>query len=204
MFPSSLASVPDFRTTLASGELLRLLGVKGGHLPDIALSSYTPVLIMGDFSKTLSSEPIEARGFSAEIIAAAAGARYGTFTIQSVAPGGIIIEHIRLSLPAYGAPDGSFYIRLQTTPFSAAPLMLVQNIGGRSVRSRVYGDQEILRVTADSSQVGFEPNARTVDLAQARFYVPPGSFLICQSVVPATPFGYVVAWRELAEVLGEP
>jgi len=196
--------VPNFQTTLAGGELLRLLGVKGGHLPDIALSSYIPVLVMGDFSKTLSSEPIEARGFSAEIIAAAPGARYGTFTLQSVAPGGIIIEHIRLSLPAYGGVDGAFYIRLQTTPFSAAPLMQVQNIGGRTVGSRVYADQEILRAVTDSSEVGFEPSSRTVNLAQARFYVPAGSFLICQSAIAATPFGYVVAWRELAEVLGEP
>ena len=80
-----------FPTTFSTSEVLRLLGIKGGGIPTIDAGTMQPVIIMGDFSRSLSSEPFERRGFfAAQVVVPAA--QFATIEMLPVGGGGAVIR----------------------------------------------------------------------------------------------------------------
>lgn len=188
-------------TTLGVQSLLSALGLKGGELPRVETSTYTPVLVMGDFSRTLSSEPLEARGLAAEILAPPAG-NYAAFCLHSLGPGGSVVEHFRFNQPtAVAALTVMNFILTDVDYWGGWSQADVFDIGGRPTRSIVrqgWGAAPV--IPAKLGQ--FASVGKTVDISSQRIYVPAGWFLSVQSAHAAVQSGIELIWRELSDPIG--
>lgn len=194
--------------TFAAGEAFRLLGVKGGQLPGVAVDQYQPVIVMGDFSSGLSSAPIEARGMTSSRIGAVSN-RHAQWQIQSLGPGGIIIETLIAKVDA-----GDDFVDLgifETAPIAGATTLgHTDNIGGVAVRSIVrQGNQNANRfplppriqlplwtATSDSKAAA--------TLQGQKIYLAPGLFFGVGSRNQNREMIVWATWRELAEPIGSP
>lgn len=190
--------------TYAVSQLLGSLGVKGGSLPRIALSTYQPVLVMGDFSKTLASEPLEARGFSAEFTAAVGG-KIIKAEIKSMSPGGIVLERLCLSMTEWAVALKYAHLSINWNPYSSALSMAdVVPVGGRDPVSFVkYGADDATAI-ARQATICFPVGERVIDLSDQRIYVPGGKHLLIQSGHLGMSMGYEFIWRELPDPIGAP
>jgi hypothetical protein len=189
--------------TYAASALLRALGVKGGQLPKLALSTYTPVMVMGDFSKTLASEPLEARGLAAEYQTGIAGQALACGLFCN-APGGCIVESARINLPAAPVANVQVNMGIATTDtwvgWTEAD---IQNIGGRPVRSTFrLGSTVGVQIVAGMSTLSAE--GRMVTLQNHRIFVPGGYALWFQAAHLAQDVAFEMVWRELEEPIGGP
>lgn len=198
----------DAYTTLGVSAVLRGLGVKGGRLPGINVDRYTPVVVMGDFSRTLTSEPLESRGVAAEYLSAVGG-QYGTVQLQVVAGGGAIIESCRLAAPTWGGGSAHFKGGVYTSGgLVAGAACNTLELGGASVRSlATFGTSAaVLGAGYATFPLTGEVTggAAATDLSILRWYVPAGAFLMLQCGTTFEEFAFMVSWREIPEPVGSP
>ena len=160
---------------------------------------------MGDVDR-IGSEPFEARGHASADIAGVLG-RLATWELQSVGPGGTVIESIQSSASQIGA-DSKLIIRLADTPAIAtepdAVEAVVTNLGGVMARSRFWGmsnpnafiDPSVNNVRVVSS---FPFGQGQLAIAQRRIFVPPAAFFALQLNDVAAPANVAFTWREVPE-----
>lgn len=198
---------PTRHTTLGVDALLRQLGVKGQELPRIEVDRYQPVLVMGDFSRTLTAEPLEARGVAAQSVGAVAG-RIGTVQLLSNAPGGVVIESLILSAPGWVNLDAHFRAGVYTSALFSGSAASVLDVGGAATRSSVTYGTHTASVAAGFASFG--PDRTTVsggaaiDLGALRWYVPTGRYFIAQAGSSQVWFDFEISWREIPTPIGSP
>ncbi|GAH18200.1 unnamed protein product, partial [marine sediment metagenome] len=167
--------------TFAISRLLQSLGVKGGQQPGLDAEAYTPVLVMGDFSKTMASEPLEARGLIGSTINSGAD-RVVQLQLHAIAPGGVIIETFQI-MNITGTTLETIFVNILDESHQEDNYADVIDIGGRPARSVVSFGQA-LPYTAEPMAMVFGglggSYASSLALNQ-RIYVPPGKFLFLQN-----------------------
>lgn len=188
-------------TTLAVSRVLSALGLKGGGLPEMGLESYQPVVLMGDFSHSLASEPVEARGFAAGVVAFVPANR-SFFQLQCVSGGGLILELILMDCTnALG--QNVLVIQTGTSPFLVAPAAVPKlDVGGRPTRS-VCSAETRIQVVPPSAILMQNPGSVPFDLSPLRWYLKPGWFIEFSNAF-TEELRYTIAWRELEEPVGAP
>lgn len=191
----------DQQTTYAISQLISSLGVKGGRLPGVSLSTYQPVLVMGDFSRTLAAEPLEARGLSGEYMNGAL-IKVGMAQIHSLAPGGIVIERMRIGQTEYTGRRTPIFIGLPTVSVINEFDADVLNIGGRAVRSTVQYGRDTFYNGCPLAGFVTDQVGRTAAFDEFRLYVPPGGRLLVQSGLTDQPLSFMFVWREIPEPAG--
>lgn len=181
-----------------SAEILRRLGAPEPNLFDAHGGELVPTMTVLDLSRSLASEPVEARGYARATQGAVAG-QFSTWNLIARAPGGIIVERMILESPDTAAIGTAMAIlpRISSEPLPAGPEPL--SIGGLSIQS----SQEI------GATVVLQPGAPLVpwqDIASfnrgnplERIYVPTGSVL-CVQPGAATVLIVSATWRELPEI----
>lgn len=189
--------------TYAVSQLLGSLGAKGGQLPRLALATYQPVMVMGDFSKTLASEPLEARGLSAEWISGSAG-KVCKFELRCVAPGGLVVERLCISMIQWDAQYKWASLSININSYVGGSAADIIPIGGGTPRSLVYYDEAVATGIARQATLSFPTDSRIIDLSQQRIYVPPSKKLLVQSNHNGIAMGFELIWRELPEPIGPP
>lgn len=206
---------PRLPPNLGITSTLSRLGLKGGALPTLGAESIVPVMIYGDASESIASELVEARG-AVHVFRPFLAVTYGVFEIQSLAPGGIVIESLILVAaetfaPVVGiAPVFTISLGARVTT-GAASLSQFANIGGERCVSLLFSENigpgfpvPITNEQAQFPLVNFEQ--RVADAWQwvqfpSRIYVPPGQF--AAFVGPfEEPVQMGLVWRELADIQG--
>ena len=175
-----------------SGEVLRRLGM----LNPAGLYGMSGAPLQGtvqvlDLSRSVASEPVEARAISYNNVAGGPGA-YGIGALQSRSPGGLLVERVSILAPTL-APFPStqvFFAVLAASPFTGVPSAAAKvDVGGIATRSLV---------TRASQATPFAPQMQFGKAFESySIFVPPGSFLAFQVLVD--PLEMFVAWRELQE-----
>ncbi len=186
-------------TRFPGTEALRRLGIVEPEVFSIEGGRMTPVMIMADRSRSVATEPVEARGYLFVSVPASAGDR-GQVELHSRAPGGIIIEFFNyLEPPDLVAADittGVFLAVEDGASFLAdTGVAQIQNVGGLAVRSIGI---------SGASGIGFRgllvPNSLGTNARATAIYVPAGSFLSIHSRALNARFTAVILWRELPEI----
>lgn len=194
------------RHTLSIGEALARSGVKGGTVPPM-VGGLTPTILVADYSKSFSGEPLEARAVASTAgFAVAVGNRFYAL-LTALSPGGAIVE--AFSFLQTNGNNLSWIDRVTAplVPISVSPLQPVES-GGEAVRS--------VAVVGETAQV---PSGAVADwsnsfvsgiaiLGPHRFYVPPGATLQIISDHTGGGFGSLgyttLMWREIPEQIGLP
>jgi hypothetical protein len=187
-------------TTLAVSRVLSALGVKGGQLPELGLHSYQPVIIMGDFSRSLASEPVEARGFTAGVIDPF-GIQRPHLQFQCVAGGGAVLETVILEATE-GLGANILYIEVGSAPFISGAALNKHDIGGRPTRSLWTADTVLGGPSGNETTIQYPPNT-VIDLSPLRWFVQPGQF-VSFSNANDDNLKFVMSWREMEEPIGVP
>lgn len=193
------------RTTLGVSQLLTYLGVKSAQLPELDTTAYQPVLVVGDFSKTLTSEPFEGRGVCGEYIDAGIPANHVIgMELVSLAPGGCVVEewwfgHPQDALDPYLVGSGTF----DDPKFAGQPIAFTNDIGGIFPRSFCrYGVEP--GGLANLSLYGIPRDARWLYVTNQRIWVPPGKFFCIASTHKEKRGGMGMVFREMPEGIGPP
>lgn len=196
--------MPLSPSTLGVARLLSRLGIKGGSLPRVNTDEYVATLLMGDFSKTLTSEPIETRAIAAQNVVAGGGNRAFVECV-SRAPGGVVIEEF-LGL-FLGGSGGHLNVVRPTNP-PAFPLTNVAdnlNIGGGEPASSIVNidriNVDVLSVPGQFAQL---PQLSLGRAGGVRAFLPPGQSLVFQRSTSASVDGFGIVFRELAQGIGPP
>lgn len=202
--------MPTRPTTLGVTKVLQRLGVKGQDLPEVGVSSYQPVLVMGDFSRTLAAEPLEARGVCAFEIPATVGL-YPGVSFLSVGPGGSVIERIRLHYPGISANFISFQLGVSSIDLQwigAPTLQGTEDVGGwpigPSVKSVVKAGNPVGLIVGGPPTMFANRDTGYWDLDSSRIYVGPGRYLVMIGTTRNEEMCVELWWREMAEAIGLP
>jgi len=122
-----------------SAEILRSLGVDQPNLFTLTGRDVLPVITLLDLSRSVSSEPMEARGFAAASVTLS-GVNHGKFAFKARAPGGCVVEFLLINMEAGGGGPGQFLLRIQSVEVETswavgATAMGVAQVGGRDAFS---------------------------------------------------------------------
>lgn len=194
-------------TTFAVTELLRLLGVKGQHVPALAIGEYQPVMVMGDFSGTLAVEPIETRAFAGASFGPGGAGRYAEVEFLAVAPGGVVIEALFLGQPESSATDPRVWVRSGLTTFLTGPLTPstpVPTGGGNPTSQLTQSYSFVSWGSVTAPELPWSPALQQFDFSPIRWFVPSGSRIAFQASGLNTRLNVVISWRELPEPVGAP
>lgn len=171
-------------TTFDLSAVLRALGARtSASVPNVATGQLLPVVVLGDFSNTFAPETIEARGLTqGNPVSAAAGTWSGVY-LQSLAPGGIVVELI--SQPVSNYP--TMWFRCDEVPWAGGSFLAVFPIGGGTVLSRwntILNEPNpppvITNLRGGATYIGGLPLGLGVGFDYSvfeRWWIPPGSFL---------------------------
>ena len=188
-----------------SAEVLRRLGITDPDLFDMGGRSVQPTAQLFDFSRSIASEPIEARAYK-DLVVPLVGGLYAAAILQMVAPGGGVVEAVALEDPlpsGYFGTNGVWFSILPsgTDPilFDVAPGLFTEpqlDIGGLATRSIIYGGYTAVD---RYPQFNWEPFNNPVFAQSFRLFVPSGALLVFQSTFNGGPLQIAFVWRELAE-----
>jgi len=189
-------------TTYDISSILRALGSRSRQVPSLDAGALIPVVVMGDFSLTLASEVVEARGVvPGDFLTQAAGSWCG-FYVQSLSPGGLVVEyHDHLVTSA-------IWFRSDEVPWAGGSFTkAIFPTGGGSIQSRYNA----ISVEPDPPpNIPLLDGGATWSSAQTslagplvRWWVPAGSFfgLYNPSVNMLVPN---IRFREIPEAQGPP
>jgi len=192
----------SFPTTFPASRVTSSLGVKGGTVPSVDLSSYQPVMVMADFSDTISSEPVEARALGgANLIVSVP--RLAHFQLQAVGGGGLIIESLVMKTTQSTMPVGhSIFANVINTPAITGTTITTIEIGGRETNSIFIGDARVQAVPGDYAFLFSSNSLGTFDATGLRIFVPPGKFFHIINDISGENTRILMTWRELPEVPG--
>lgn len=190
------------QTTLATSKVWSALGVKGGQLPSMQIGEYQPVMVMADFSRTLTAEPIEARAIVAGTVDVnIPGLDHAHLQLQSVAGGGIIVERLLIDCTT-ALGRNAVIIQIQGVPFFAGAVVSKLDVGGPATRSIVTADDFPGGPAGGEVVINNPPNV-PIDLSEFRTYLRSGWFLHLWNY-DADVMRVTLAWRELQEPIGVP
>ena len=195
-----------FPHTLGLSQALRIIGVKGGSIPELG-AALLPVVVLADFSDSYSAEPFETRGFAGTRTTRPIGTR-GWLRVHSRGRGGIVIEDLRfLNTVALGGAEPVFIDILDTPPAATETALAIVSNGNPALppASLVFqGDTTSSPsgagpVDLSGSLLGVAP------IIGARFHVPAGRHLCLWSEnVGSGQNQSALAWREIPEPIGPP
>lgn len=190
-----------------SAEILRRLGVDRPQLFDAAGERLVPTMTVLDMSRSIATEPVEARGYCRVAMQLFPG-QLTTFQLRCLAPGGVLVERLVIISPGgLGGIATSVAVIPQSVALAlpAAPAPI--SVGGLSVNS----------VPEIGPTVALQPGAalgipyQVVDSfgfsspfeLGFNLYVRAGEVLIVQPGA-ASELQMAVAWRELPEIQAIP
>lgn len=192
----------SYHTTLAVSRLMARLGVKSPTVPTMDVGSYTPVVVMADFSRSLTSEPFEARGIAGEWLNNVSGRCWG-MDLHANAPGGCVVE--QFGMATEDAMIGNFVIGVGTFQdqklTEPTPLLesIVQEIGGINPQSKVYvGRKPFIEPFCSLLSSSFNHQ----QYFDQRIYIHPGQHFLMMSSHLNRDTGMWLVFRELPEAQG--
>lgn len=184
-------------TTYNLGRVHRALGVKGPINPQYREDSFSPVAIIADFSRSFAPEQVEARSFCGHTQASAGANTEINFKLHCLGSGGAIVEYVGISTTNNVT---IFVQRLAADPWAfGTGIGNILQMGGNDTKSTITWNVNQPPPVAPTTM----PTPWAV--ADARFYIPPGSYLHFGSRSPgAVAHSCTIAliWRELEEQLG--
>jgi len=203
---------PNQPTNIGLAQTLSRLGSSNERLP--SLNDLTPVLIMGDVSRTLAGEVFEARAVAvASWPSGVANFVFVALTARSA--GGIVVEFLRWSIALLGAGMAipSIQIVRPVVPLTGVPQSLVNTGGVPAVSFLELGPSGADPFVAGDERIALPspfhniypgiggPNDRFTGEIPGRVFVPAG-----EQIYLYAPIGQVVdatfVWRELADAQG--
>ena len=189
-------------TTISTSRVWSALGIKGGELPSMQLSAYQPVMVMADFSRSLTSEPIEARGLFAGVIDNVSSFHRAFLEFQAVAGGGVIVERLVCDVTtAFGG--NALCVDMSPGPFWAGAPVGKLDIGGAATRSLLFARHSSDAPSGNEQIISMPANVPS-DLSEFRLYIPSGWWLEVFCYATDTPMRVTMVWRELQEPIGTP
>jgi hypothetical protein len=157
-------------------------------MPTLGVDHLAGVVVWGDLGRIVA-EPQEARGL---IVGDLAGLNTPGFELQSLSPGGILIESLSLAQSVGGGRVEFSIVTGSVTAFSAPGLKL--DVGGVATKSLHRPDPLVGVIPGSESANSFSLTP------PIRIYVPSGAFFAARANVfgPVT-LSYRVIWREIPD-----
>lgn len=187
-----------------SAEILRRLGMPDPEVFDARAGTLIPTMQILDLSRSVATEPVEARGYCRAISQAVAG-QFTTWQLHCRAPGGTLIERFRLIQPDPGAIGVWCAVipGVVAEPLPLAPTPI--SVGGiRVMTQHAIGPTVVLRPGAPLVPWQELHSLGTSGLGVLDtfgIYVPAGDVFIVQPGAAAL-LEVAAAWRELPEIQG--
>jgi len=179
-----------------STEALRRLGIsdpevfypKGGEL--------TPTIQVADLSRTISTEPVEGRGYFWDALPAPLAGVFARMELHCRAPGGLVVERLQMltddgEANVFAAAGALFSI--DGSGLFTAGLAIGESIGGVQVRSRAVIDGTVV---VPSGPRWFNAMSPTT------IFLAPTQVLSITQRTAAQALSVGLIWRELAEIQG--
>jgi len=194
-------------TSFIPSRLLTDLGLKGGEsAAGVDLRAFLPVMVMADFSKTVSPQFFEPRALWARRVTANIGF-FATIVFQAVGEGGAVIEDVMWTLNPLQLAHGVKISRVDGL-FGGGVLTEGLRIGGRLPSGRVRSagtglsliDPDQALLPGDSlSGFGSVGGSRHTQYRDLRIFVGPGEFITFQHQLVSNLFeSFGLLWREVA------
>ena len=197
-------------TTFGVSRLLSQLGVKGGGLPGLETRAMQPVIVMGDFSNTLSAEPVETRAIWGGETANIGPPFHSNIQLLAVGAGLVLEEFSFTARPLESFGNHVVVIRRQST-WSAPPAgRIAVPIGGGVPRALFKVSNDLDQEPGAPNGTSFRYPVHPVDRywrspPNLRWFIPAGTLLLIQHSVVGIPWRSVhFQWRELSESIGTP
>jgi hypothetical protein len=192
-------SAPFGGSRFGSVEALRRLGIPD---PEVyAPDNLVQTMQVLDLSRSVATEPVEARGYVC-VYLLASGGHFGTWELYSKAPGGIVIENLMVTEQPSSFPAGTVLaVRDTRVTVPAAPgVQIGCSIGGEPVRSD-WGFANLVAplVGPDLQIIPFINNPNQQVQVPMRIYVPAGSVLVVHCTTGGTNMVIGAVWRELQD-----
>lgn len=176
------------RTTFDLSAVQRALGMKVGvGLPSMGTDIMIPTVRLADFSKSFASEAFEARGVYA------LNAR--AHEIQSIAPGGIVVERLRITGIANTLVTAGVF---PTKQIASAANLARMDVGGTPTTSRVFNEP----ISAAGAPFGTHLSLAASGEYEVAvsWFVPSGSFLAFNITLSTGTLEF--QWREIPVHVG--
>jgi len=176
------------RTTFDLSAVQRALGMKVGvGLPSMQTEQMGPVVLLADFSKSFASEAFEARG-----VYALPGRAH---EIQSIAPGGIVVERVRITGVANNVVTAGIFTTKQIVSVANLPRI---DVGGSPTTSRVFNEPTSAPGAPFNTQLDLSA-AGEYEVAVS-WFVTSGSFLAFDITLSTGTLE--LQWREIPVHVG--
>ena len=177
-------------STLGLTELFSRLGIKGARGMDLDGRPARPVVTVADFSRTLTSEPIEARAISGFEVAAPGFPDLATIRIQPVGRA-VVIEQASLA-----ASTGPLRVHSRSASFAFPGTPGTVDVGGVATVARVDGG------VGNFAGLGFAVLPSPFQLPDLRWYVAPGAELYISAQDSTADLEASIIFRELSQGQG--
>lgn len=176
------------RTSFDLSAVQRALGMKVGvSLPSMETASMIPTFLVGDMSSSFASEAFEARA-----VYALDGRAH---EIQAIAPGGIVVERLRITGAANDLVTAGIFTTKQIVDTANLARM---DVGGTPTSSRIFN--EPIAAAGAPFNTHFTLNAAGVYTpGQISWVVSSGSFLAFNAGASVT---LEIQWREIPISVG--
>lgn len=173
---------------LKLSNLLTRLGWQGTFAPGIKRENAAPVVVMADFSRTLSNEPVEARALAADKVSAGGGAGQHA-SLDLLAQGrDLVVEDIEVSSAA--GTDVALIRRLATPHVTTIGYMQLGGVDAIALLTQSL-------VAAAPARDAAVPSG--TKLQGIRWYIPSGYSLRIQPTTANNALTYALTWREVVE-----
>jgi len=182
--------LPDDRTinpALGFNQALYDIGARAAEAGPRMSLDLQSVIVWGNIDR-LVAEPTEARG----MFSGNSGGPVGTFELQSLGMGGVLIETVQATTQTGSLGVG---IKGESIVGLGRPTLFHLDIGGA-------GSKSILRENPNSGTVGpaiVYSAGMVFNSPGVRIFVPRGSFFVLQALDAGSSVGIDITWREIPD-----
>jgi len=185
-----------------SAEILRRLGISSPELYSVGRQPMVPTMQLLDFSRSIATEPVEARGYK-DALAPLVGGSFAICGLQARSPGGCLIEAFVVEDPlpgGYFGPNNVSFSLLPQMPAAWLPTVLDTpglGIGGVAIRSTAFIAYTL--TDRDPALANWEVTNNPTLQGNLRCFLPSGSVFAVQNHLVSGALQIAFVWRELAE-----